>query len=118
MDKNITIAVDAMGGDGAPKKIIDGINDHSNKSNNVKYLIFGNKDTIVNHLPNSLNKDCFEIIDTKNNVEGKDTPLVAARRGKDTSRGLNYVNKKDIQSAGNTGALLVISKLNLKMIES
>ena len=25
MDKNITIAVDAMGGDGSPKKVIDGI---------------------------------------------------------------------------------------------
>ena len=106
MDKNITIAVDAMGGDGAPKKIIDGINDHSNKSNNVKYLIFGNKDTIVNHLPNSLNKDCFEIIDTKNKVEGKDTPLEAAKRGKDTSMWLSIesVNKKAdiVISAGNT----------------
>ena len=28
MDKNITIAVDAMGGDGSPK-VIDGIVDHN-----------------------------------------------------------------------------------------
>ena len=123
MDKDITIAVDAMGGDGAPKKIIDGINDHSNKSNNVKYLIFGNKDDIVKHLPNSLNKSCFEIIDTKNKVEGKDTPLEAAKRGKDTSMWLSIESVKNkkadiVISAGNTGALLVISKLNLKMIES
>ena len=46
MDKKITIAVDAMGGDGSPKKIIDGINDHNKKSKNIKYLIFGNKDVI------------------------------------------------------------------------
>ena len=44
MDKNITIAVDAMGGDGSPKKIIDGINYHSQNAKNVKYLIFGNKE--------------------------------------------------------------------------
>ena len=29
MDNNITIAVDAMGGDGSPKKFLDGINDHN-----------------------------------------------------------------------------------------
>ena len=43
MNNKVTIAVDAMGGDGSPKKIIDGIIDHSSKTTNVKYLIFGNK---------------------------------------------------------------------------
>ena len=36
MDNKITIAIDAMGGDGSPKKIIDGIIDHSIK--NLKIL--------------------------------------------------------------------------------
>ncbi len=122
-DKIITIAVDAMGGDGSPKKIIDGINDHYTKSKNVKYLIFGDKEIINNHIPKTLNKNCYEIINTKNKVEGKDTPLEAAKRGKDTSMWLSIesvkVKKADIViSAGNTGALLVISKLNLKMIEN
>ena len=36
MDNNITIAVDAMGGDGSPKKILEGINEHNKKSKNVK----------------------------------------------------------------------------------
>ena len=40
MLKNITIAVDAMGGDGSPKKIVDGINHHSKNSKGIKYLIF------------------------------------------------------------------------------
>ena len=34
-DKIITIAVDAMGGDGSPKKVVDGINDHYTKSKNI-----------------------------------------------------------------------------------
>ena len=84
-DKIITIAVDAMGGDGSPKKVIDGINDHYSKSKNIKYLIFGDKEIINNHIPKSLNKNCYQIINTKNKVEGKDTPLEAAKRGKDTS---------------------------------
>ena len=40
MDRKIRIAVDAMGGDGSPKKIIDGISDHNKKSKNIHYLIF------------------------------------------------------------------------------
>tara|TARA_B100000941_G_scaffold265244_1_gene219719 strand:+ start:1605 stop:2618 length:1014 start_codon:yes stop_codon:yes gene_type:complete len=123
MDNNITIAVDAMGGDGSPKKILEGINEHNKKSKNVNYLIFGNKNIIDTFIPKSLNKTCYEIIDTKNKVEGKDTPLEAAKRGKDTSMWLSIESVKDkkadiVISAGNTGALLVISKLNLKMIEN
>ena len=123
MDNNITIAVDAMGGDGSPKKILEGINEHNKKSKNVNYLIFGDKNIIDTFIPKSLNKTCYEIIDTKNKVEGKDTPLEAAKRGKDTSMWLSIESVKNrkadiVISAGNTGALLVISKLNLKMIEN
>ena len=123
MDKKIRIAVDAMGGDGSPKKIIDGISDHNKKSKNIHYLIFGDKEIILKHIPKTLHNHCYEIIDTKDRVEGKDTPLEAAKRGKNTSMWLSIEsvkeNKADIViSAGNTGALLVISKLNLKMIEN
>ena len=123
MDNNIRIAVDAMGGDGSPKKILEGINDHNKKSKNIKYLIFGDKSLIDTCIPKSLNKTSYEIIDTKNKVEGKDTPLEAAKRGKNTSMWLSIESVKNgkadiVISAGNTGALLVISKLNLKMIEN
>jgi len=123
MSKNITIAVDAMGGDGSPKKIIDGIAHHNKNSKSVFYKIFGDKEKILSNLPSDLNKDIFEIFDTKNNVRGTDTPLEAAKRGKDTSMWLAIESVKNkeadaIISAGNTGALLVIAKLNLKMIEN
>jgi len=123
MSKNITIAVDAMGGDGSPKKIIDGIAHHNKNSKSIFYKIFGDKEKILNNLPSGLSKDVFEIFDTKNNVKGTDTPLEAAKRGKDTSMWLAIESVKNkeadaIISAGNTGALLVIAKLNLKMIEN
>ena len=123
MNDLIKIAVDAMGGDGSPKKIIDGLvyNHARNKENFFK--IFGNKVLIEQYLNSQMNKKFYEIIDTKNTVKSTDSPLEAAKRGKDTSMWLSIesVKKKEadiVISAGNTGALLVIAKLNLKMIEN
>ena len=121
---NLTkIAVDAMGGDGSPKKIIDGII-HNNKSNKNNYFkIFGDKTQIESLIRGKLSSDFFEVIHTDNVVKSTDSPLEAAKRGKNTSMWLaiESVKKKEtdiVISAGNTGALLVIAKLNLKMIEN
>ena len=119
----IKIAVDAMGGDNSPKKIIDGIIDHHTLKKNVFYKIFGDKDKINQFINDKINKTNYEIIHTVNKVSSEDSPLEAAKRGKDTSMWLaiESVKKKDcdiVISAGNTGALLVIAKLNLKMIEN
>jgi len=123
MSKIVTIAVDAMGGDGSPKKVIDGILNHYENTKNIFYQIFGDKDQIEKLLPKKLNKNSFELFHTKNFVKGTDTPLEAAKRGKDTSMWLSIESVKNkkadtVISAGNTGALLVIAKLNLKMIEN
>jgi phosphate acyltransferase len=122
MNKIIKIAVDAMGGDNSPKKIIDGITDHYKKNNNTFYKIFGDKRKIETHINNELPPTCFEIVDTQNIVQGTDSPLEGAKRGKNTSMWLAIQSVKEknsdiVISAGNTGALLVISKLNLKMID-
>lgn len=123
MSKLITIAVDAMGGDGSPKKIIDGIGHHFDKNRNSFYQIFGDKNQINKFISRSLSNDCYEIFHTNEVVKGDDTPLGAAKRGKNTSMWLAVesvkAKKADIViSAGNTGALLVIAKLNLKMINN
>ena len=123
MSDMIKIAVDAMGGDGSPKKVIEGIilNHSNNKSNFFK--IFGDKEKIFPIINGKIPKEFFEIIHTKNKIESTDSPLEGAKRGKDTSMWLAIQNVKDkesdiVISAGNTGALLVVSKLNLKMIEN
>jgi len=123
MNKIIKIAVDAMGGDGAPKKIIDGIIHHHQYNKNCYYKIFGDESKISNLLKNDLTNNNFEIIHTTETVKGTDSPLEAAKRGKKTSMWLAVQSVKEkksdiVISAGNTGALLVISKLNLKMIEN
>ena len=123
MSKTIKIAVDAMGGDDSPKKVIDGIIHHHKKNNNTFYQIFGDKDKIKIHINDNLPTSTFEIIHTNDVVKGTDSPLEGAKRGKKTSMWLAIQSVKEkksdiVISAGNTGALLVISKLNLKMIEN
>ena len=119
----IKIAVDAMGGDGSPKKIIDGII-HNHKSNQESFFkIFGDESEIKKSIDNKIDENFYEIFDTSNVVKSTDSPLEAAKRGKDTSMWLAIESVKNkesdiVISAGNTGALLVIAKLNLKMIEN
>ena len=123
MNKIIKIAVDAMGGDGSPKKVIDGIIHHFKNNKNSFYQIFGDKDKILPHIKDDLSDSSFEIIHTVDIVKGTDSPLEGAKRGKNTSMWLAVQSVKEkksdvVISAGNTGALLVISKLNLKMIDN
>ena len=123
MNKIIKIAVDAMGGDGSPKKVIDGIIHHFKNNKNSFYQIFGDKVKILPHIKSDLSNTSFEIIHTVDIVKGTDSPLEGAKRGKNTSMWLAIQSVKEkksdvVISAGNTGALLVISKLNLKMIEN
>ena len=123
MSDMIKIAVDAMGGDGSPKKVIDGIIHNHKFNNNLYYKIFGDEEKIIKLIDGKINDDFYEIFHTNNIVKSTDSPLEGAKRGKDTSMWLaiESVKKKEtdiVVSAGNTGALLVISKLNLKMIEN
>tara|TARA_B100000686_G_C16641647_1_gene890476 strand:- start:11 stop:1018 length:1008 start_codon:yes stop_codon:yes gene_type:complete len=122
MNKPIVIAVDAMGGDNSPKKIIDGIELYFQKNKNIHYKLFGDKNLIEQSLKNKkIDTQNYEIIHTNDNVKNEDTALTAAKRGKNTSMWLSIEsvkNKKSdvVISAGNTGALFVIAKLNLDMI--
>ncbi len=119
----IKVAVDAMGGDNSPEKVINGIIHHHNTNKDIFYKIFGDREKILKHIKNKIDTNNYEVVNTLNKVSSEDSPLEAAKRGKDTSMWLaiESVKKKDcdiVISAGNTGALLVISKLNLKMIEN
>ena len=123
MSKITKIAVDAMGGDNSPKKVLDGIIHNHNLHKDNYYKIFGNINEISKHIEKKIDEKYYDIVHTENFVKSTDSPLEAAKRGKDTSMWLSIesVKKKEsdiVISAGNTGALLVIAKLNLKMIEN
>ena len=123
MNKPIVIAIDAMGGDNSPTKIIDGIELYHQKNKHVYFKLFGDSNIIEECLKNkNLDKKSYEVVHSENNVKGEDSALAAAKRGKNSSMWMSIESVKNktsdiILSAGNTGALFVIAKLNLEMIE-
>ena len=124
MNNPIIIAIDAMGGDNSPDKVIEGISLHSKSSKEVLYKIYGNKSLITPLIKKyDISNSRYDLIHTDKVVEGEDSALSAAKRGKETSlwlavESLKHDNAHAIVSAGNTGALFLISKLNLKMIKN
>ena len=123
MTKSVIIAVDAMGGDNSPSKVLSGISEYLKTNKNVYFRIFGQNEIIKNEiLKNEIKKNFYEIINCEEVINDNDSPLSAAKK-KNTSmwQAINDVKEKNsdvIVSAGNTGALFVIAKLNLKMIEN
>ena len=61
----IKIAVDAMGGDGSPKKIIDGIIHNHKKNKENFFRIFGKKNIFENDLNSKIDKKFYEVICAK-----------------------------------------------------
>ena len=122
MTKKIKIAVDAMGGENSPKKVIDATLENTKKNKDIFFNIFGDENIIKNYISKKLDNNIYKIHHTPNKILDTDTPLSAAKKGKDTSMWLTVESVKNKESdiaisAGNTGALFVIAKLNLKMIE-
>ena len=122
MTNPIIIAIDAMGGEASPKKIIDGIEIALNKKKEYFFQLYGNTASIEELLNKKkhLKKYC-EVFNSENSIADDESPLMAAKKGNSTSMWASIEsqlnNKAQITlSAGNTGALLVISRLVLKML--
>ena len=125
MSKKIAIAIDAMGGDNSPDKTIEGIKIFvdKNKTNDDFILnVFGREKQILDKLEKyKVNSSFINVINSNNVVSDDEKPLTAVKNSKNTSM-WNCVQhqldgKSDISlSAGNTGVLLVISRMILKMI--
>ena len=125
MSKKISIAIDAMGGDNSPNKTIEGIKIflNKNKSKNDFILnIFGKEKILIEGLKEfNISSHLVNIINTDNVVSDKESPMTAVKSSKNTSM-WNCIQhqlegKSDISlSAGNTGVLLVISRMILKMM--
>ena len=123
MSKHLTIAVDAMGGDNSPEKVIHGISLHSLSSEDVIYKIFGNKKLIDPFIKKYKITNDFEIIHTDEIISNEDSALTAAKKGRNSSMWLAIQSVKEknsdvVLSAGHTGALFIIAKLNLEMIRN
>ena len=86
MTNRVKIAIDAMGGDNAPKKIIDGINISLQSNQENFFFLYGKQDLLEKELAkNKLLQQHCEIINTEDVIVDEESPLTAAKRGKESS---------------------------------
>lgn len=102
------IAVDAMGGDFAPKAIVEGVMLAKQKHHEIEFQLYGKEDAIREFITDEKN---ITIIHTDEKINSDDEPVKAIRRKKTASMVLAAQAVKEgkadaIFSAGNTGALL------------
>ena len=126
MTKKITIAIDAMGGENAPKKNVEGLNIFLKKNKSKKDFVihlYGNKEKLDPEISKlNIKDDIVKIVHSDGVVSDEETPLTAVKNSKNTSM-WNSIKAQidgnaDISlSAGNTGVLFVISKMILKMMK-
>jgi len=122
MINKVNIAIDAMGGENSPKKIIEGINISLQSNQENFFFIYGQQDLLEKEIAkNKLVQQYSKIINTEGVIADNESPLTAAKKGKESSMWKAIESQKenisDISlSAGNTGALLIISRLILSSI--
>jgi glycerol-3-phosphate acyltransferase PlsX len=120
----IVIALDGMGGDQAPKSVIQGAELilKSTPQNKIFFKIFGDKNVIQPLLDQSpLLSSHSELIHTSQVVTADEKPSIALRMGRESSMQLAINAVKTGQaasmvSAGNTGALMAMSKVSLRTL--
>ena len=121
--RQITIAVDAMGGENSPFKCLKGIEIFSFKKPYVNFKIYGDKVLISKSIKdNNFQINNYEIINCIENVLDDDNANTILRSRKNSSiyQGLLFVKENTesgFVSAGNTAALMILSRLILGMID-
>jgi glycerol-3-phosphate acyltransferase PlsX len=125
MHDNITIALDMMSGDDGVASSVPGAIQALNKHQDLFLILVGNKTAIENFIPNDIKKlenTRYNILHTNELISMQDEVLTAIRSKKQSSMRLSIEavnqNKADAcVSAGNTGALMALSKIILKMLQ-
>lgn len=105
------IAIDAMGGDHAPREIILGTVFAAKELPGTTFLLYGDENQILPFFEEDQDFDNIKIIHTEEKIEMDDDPARAVRRKKDASMVLAAYDIKEgkadgLFSAGSTGALL------------
>jgi len=118
----ITIALDAMGGDGAPAIVLKGAEIALQRHPGVRYLLFGAEEEVrplLTRLPSL--REAATLFHTSEIVATDARPSLALRTGRQSSMRLAIdavaEGRADgVVSAGNTGALMAMAKFALKML--
>ncbi|PHS26053.1 MAG: phosphate acyltransferase [Robiginitomaculum sp.] len=123
MPKNVVISIDAMGGDAGPSIVVDGVEMLARTcgDESLKILLHGDKAVVEPLLANSpAAARLCELRHTDTHVSMTDKPSHAIRKARGSSmwNAIEAVKTGEAHacvSAGNTGALMVLSKVLLHM---
>jgi len=120
---DLVIAIDCMGGDFGPSVTLPAVIKSLDKHPQVTFRLYGNVDLIqqkIHSLPNN-KQERLRLFASKDDVLMNESPVVALKNKKESSMRMALEAVRDGQahacvSAGNTGALMAISKFVLKML--
>ena len=127
MSEKVKIAIDLMGGENSPNKNLEGVNLFIKRNQGIKdytFYFFGDENIIKKNIKKySYLKNNYKIFDTKIIVSDELSAMSALKKGKDSSMWKSIQAQLDLDadislSAGNTGVLLVMSKMILKTLEN
>jgi phosphate acyltransferase len=123
MPQKVRIALDAMGGDIGASVVIPGAAISLARHPDTEFLLFGDRALIDAELAkHPAMKAVSRVIHTDVAVSGHDKPSQALRRGRKTSSmwlAIEAIKKGEADvaiSAGNTGALMAMSRFCLRML--
>ena len=123
LSDQITIALDAMGGDDAPQIVVAGANIARRRHPDVKFLLYGDEKEIATLVTRQRGLEEFvQIRHASKKVKPDDKPSQIVRSGQETSMWKAITSVKEgvsdgIVSAGNTGALLAMAMLVLRRLD-
>lgn len=106
------IAIDGMGGDNAPKAVVEGVIKATEEYKDIEFFITGPKELITKELEGfSYSGNMIKVVDATEVITNNEHPVMAIRKKKDSSicKALNLVKSKEcdaVISAGSTGAFL------------
>lgn len=121
-EKNLVISIDAMGGDNSPKVVIEGLALAHERNPHIRFLVYGDKKKVEAEMVKFPKlKEVCEVFHTNEFVHNEDKPShVIRNRATSMYQAIDAVKQGKAQavvSAGNTGALMAISKMVLKTIQ-
>ena len=114
------IAVDAMGGDTGPAAMIAGVSRALRRDPSLHFIVFGDERLVEAELKTHKNlRSAVTIVHSPEAIAPSEKPSQAIRSARTTSMGMAINAVKEGQadaalSAGNTGAMMAMSKLALR----
>ena len=121
-ESNLVISIDAMGGDKSPAVVIEGLALAHKRNPDIRFLVYGDEAKVTAEMDKyPALKEVCQIFHTEEFVHNEDKPSHVIRN-RETSmyKAVEAVKEgkaSAVVSAGNTGALMAISKLVLKTIQ-